>query len=362
MTDITARDITRALRTYIPHATLTTTAGPEDGSFTVRLPIAAHHNIAGAHGLAAALGSQLGTEFGVDGERWVRGKHSLDVHIYLRSARMAATAAAERAERDRQRELARPKATIAEALGALDNRPTTGAGTGITEGITLNEKLALGALVATVRELLAPRPQEDMGGHRPASLLTALARVNSAEDADRATMPGGKLSTFIVPSQLAAYRDLANAVREHLAPVPEGTMRPWSVTGFIDEQDTVHATGVLAGNHDMTSASDALRGTGAWFLVVPAASPEQALEVACQAHVDALAASADDYPDAAELGELPCEAEDHGMRSVGCSEYGVRVCGTHALADARRGNRTTWDEDAPQWLMDQCERLASQAS
>lgn len=214
---------------------------------------------------------------------------------------------------------------------------------------------ALENLASAVSDQLAPRPQEGTG-HRPASLLTALARVNSAEDAARASMPDGSLGSFWTSAHQQACLDLAHAVREHLAPVPEGTVRAWSVTGFTDEQDTVHATGVLAGNHDMTSASGALRGTGAWFLVVPAASPEQALEVACQAQVDALAASADDYPGAEDLGDIECGSGD-GERSVACTEDGERVCPEHAREAARLGHSVEWDEDASQVLMAECEHL-----
>lgn len=219
---------------------------------------------------------------------------------------------------------------------------------------------ALENLASAVSDQLAPRPQEGTG-HRPASLLTALARVNSAEDAARASMPDGSLGSFWTSAHQQACLDLAHAVREHLAPVPEGTVRAWSVTGFTDEQDTVHATGVLAGNHDMTSASGALRGTGAWFLVVPATSPEQALEVACQAQVDALAASADDYPHVRDLGYIECDSDD-GERSVGCTDEGVRVCPEHAREAARQGEGIEFDDDASQLLEDECGQLRKQAS
>jgi hypothetical protein len=58
-------------------------------------------------------------------------------------------------------------------------------------------------------------------------LADALAEVDEAQATARSHMPDGSLGDFPLPSELAALRALAEAVREHLAtpgPVPQ----PWN--------------------------------------------------------------------------------------------------------------------------------------
>lgn len=277
MTDITPRDITRALRTYLPHATLRTTAGYNPGEFDVRLPQAAHDHMAGPHGLAAALGSRLGTEFGVDGVTWSkRGDKAATVHLYTRSSRRARSAAAVRAERDRQRELARPKATLPEALDALDNRPRTGPGTGITEGITLNEKLALGALVKTVRAHLAA-----FGADEVKDAQVAMARMYEAAVGDSND------------DEHEAGMECADQLGVFLSRMGYESPDPGDYTGEDEDED---------------------------------------------------------------LGYIGCDEQD-GERSYACTGDGVRVCNSHALDAARRGEDLEWDDDCSQLVKAEADAL-----
>jgi hypothetical protein len=222
-TDLTARDITRLLRTYLPHVTISTSAGTHAGEFDVRLPGAAFDNMGGAHGLVAALGSRTGVQFGTDGVTWARrGDRVATVHLYTRSTRDASTKTAEQearaAEETRRAALIAPK-TLADAVAALDSQPFGGPGTGLTESISANYLAGLRCVLEAARSELA-------GQHDP--VARALARVDTAQGRPYAF--GAALGRELYALRQLAYAVAASkpAPGSEQASALEGTAGPFS--------------------------------------------------------------------------------------------------------------------------------------